>query len=179
MRVLLVAAALGGLIAACAAAATDLNGHTVRLFTGDTTVVVFVRTDCPISNRYAPELKRLYRDYSSRVKMYLVYPDLAESAELIRKHISEFNYPLTPLRDGDHRLVRLSKARVTPEAAVFSGNGDLLYHGRIDDSYVDFGKFRAQPTRHDLRDALDAILRGAAVTRPSTHAIGCFLADIQ
>lgn len=39
------------------------------------------------------------------------------------------------------------------KAAVLSPSGELLYRGRIDDRYFDYGKQRSQPT-HQARDAL-------------------------
>lgn len=143
------------------------------------TVLIFVRTDCPISNRYAPEIERLYHQYSQRVKFYLVYPDRAETDKVIEKHDAEYGYTFGFLRDPDHSLVKRAKVSVTPEAAVFSARGELLYHGRIDDRFVDFGKSRPQPTTHDLEDALQAVIAGKPVKAASTRAIGCSLADAQ
>jgi thiol-disulfide isomerase/thioredoxin len=143
------------------------------------TVLIFIRTDCPISNRYAPELQRLYREYSSRIAFYLVYADPSESAKDIQKHMSDYGYKFDALRDPGHDLVKLAKARVTPEAALFSARGDLLYHGRIDDLYVDLGKSKREATTHDLQDAIDAVLAGKPVAVPETRAAGCFLSDIQ
>ena len=157
----------------------DLSGHSVHLADSKPAVLVFVRTDCPISNRYAPELNRLYREYSGRVDFYLVYADPSETTDSIRKHLSEYGYQFHPLRDPDHALARRAKARVTPEAALFSANGELLYHGRIDDRYVDFGKSLPEPTRHDLEEALQLTLAGKPVKVTNTRAIGCFLADVQ
>jgi hypothetical protein len=97
----------------------------------------------------------------------------------IRKYMSEYGYTFGALRDPGHELVKLARARVTPEAAVFSSSGQLLYHGRIDDQYVDFGKFKRQASRHDLEDALRAVVAGKPVPVPETRAVGCFLADIQ
>ena len=65
--------------------------------------------------------------------------------------------------DPQHRLVKLAKATVTPEAVVFGKNGEVLYRGRIDDQYAALGKKRAAATRHDLFDALDAITAGKPV----------------
>lgn len=158
--------------------AIDFAGKPVQLF-DKTTVLIFVRTDCPISNRYAPELQRLYRQYSSKAAFYLVYPDRAETTEGIRKHMAEYGYTFGALRDADRSLVKRSLARVTPEAAVFSSHGDLVYHGRIDDRYADFGKSRPQPTTHDLEEALEAALAGKPVKAGSTRAIGCFIADLK
>ena len=39
----------------------------------------------------------------------------------------------------------------------------LVYRGRIDDRYVDFGTARAAPTTRDLEQVLDAIVAGEAV----------------
>ena len=38
------------------------------------TVLVFTTTDCPISNRYAPEIQRLATKFGDRAKFVLVYP---------------------------------------------------------------------------------------------------------
>lgn len=159
-------------------AAVDFAGKPVHLF-DKPTVLVFVRSDCPISNRYAPELERLYREYSPPASFYLVYPDRSETKAAIEKHRTDYGYTFGALRDPDGSLVKLSKVRVTPEAAVFAAGGELLYHGRIDDRYVDFGKSRPQPTTHDLEEALQAVLAGKPVKVASTRAIGCFIADVQ
>jgi len=64
-----------------------------------------------------------------------------------------------------------------PEVAVLAPDGTVLYRGRIDDWYADYGKRRAQPTQNDLRNALDAILQGKKVTAPTTKALGCPLPE--
>ena len=77
--------------------------------------------------------------------------------------------------DHDHKLTRLADAQVTPEAAVFDDKGRLVYRGRIDNLYADFGKKRAKPTRRDLRDTLDALLAGKALAKRTTKAVGCYI----
>jgi len=161
---------------------TDVAGRPVQLFDAGSTkpaVLIFVRTDCPIANRYAPEIERLYHAYASRVAYYLVYPDAGESAAAIQKHLSDYGYTVPALRDAKHVLVKLGKARVTPEAAVFSARGELLYHGRIDNRYISFGKAMNRPTRHDLENALRTALAGQPIAETSSPAIGCSLADIR
>jgi len=174
------------LVAAGMAAAqittTDVAGRQVQLFDAGGSklaVLIFVRTDCPIANRYAPEIERLYHAYASRVTFYLVYPDANESAVAIQKHISDYRYTVPALRDPQHVLVKLAKARVTPESAIFSARGELLYHGRIDDRYISFGKARARPTRQDLEEALQAALAARPIKEAVTPAIGCSLADVR
>jgi hypothetical protein len=111
------------------------------------------------------------------VLFWLVYPNPADSPAAIRDHLKAFGYPMRALRDPRHELVELTKATVTPEAAVFNVAGRIVYRGRIDDRYVDFGVQRPAPTRHDLEDALTAVLAGKPVLHPTTQALGCFIAD--
>ncbi len=164
----------------------DMMGREVdplRATDAKATVFLFTRTDCPISNRYAPEVRRLYDKFApSGVAFWLVYPDQDESVETIRKHIKEYEYPLGVLRDPQHMLVRMTGIRVTPEAVVFVARASgekLVYRGRIDDRYVDFGKMRPTPSTHDLEQALQAILEGRPVKSQITRAVGCFIPDLR
>jgi hypothetical protein len=160
----------------------DLDGREVNPLATDAsaTVLLFARSDCPISNRYAPEWQRIHASFASRgVEFWLVYPDPDEPLEVIRKHLEEYGHPGRPVRDPQHAFVRLTEAKVTPEVAVFTAAGDLVYVGRIDDRFVDFGKARAAATRHDLVDALEATLDGKPVAEPRTRAIGCFIPGLD
>lgn len=144
------------------------------------TVALFVRTDCPISNRYAPEVRRIHETYSKQgVAFWLIYPDPDVEDDAIREHLEAYSYPMPALKDPEHRLVRRAGAKITPEAALFDSDGKLVYLGRIDDRYVDFGKSRREPTRHDLALALDALLAGRPVELDRTKAIGCFIDDLR
>jgi hypothetical protein len=143
-------------------------------------VLLFTSTQCPISNRYAPEVRRLYEKFARRgVVFWLVYANPAESVDDIRAHVRAFSHPGRALRDPGHALVRLSGATVTPEAAVFDRGGRIVYRGRIDDRYASLGVDRQAPTTHDLENALGAVLAGRPVPNPVTRAVGCFLVDFH
>ena len=160
----------------------DLVGHAVDPFAAPARarVLVFVRTDCPISSRYAPELHRIADEFRSRgVSFWLVYPDPAETSAAIAKHLSEYRYGWPALRDPEKVLVKRARVTIAPEAAVFNASGSLVYHGRIDDRVAGFGKARPSASRHDLEDAIAATLEGKPVAEPVTRAIGCFLADLE
>src|SRR5262245_11691059 len=82
---------------------------------------LFVSTECPVSNRYAPGIRRLSDAFTSRgVAFHLVYPNPAESAEMIRTHIKDYSLPAGALRDPHQALVAFTKATITPEAAIFN-----------------------------------------------------------
>jgi hypothetical protein len=160
----------------------DLNGRRVEPFEGGqikAQVFIFVRTDCPISNRYAPEIQRLYQKFApDGVNFWLVYPDRDESAEVIKRQMKEYGYRLGALRDPQHTLVSLAGVEVTPEAAVFVPGRRLIYRGRIDDRFVAFGKARPLPTVHDLEMVLEAIQHGEPMTKRTTPAVGCYISDL-
>lgn len=137
-------------------------------------VLVFVRADCPISNRYAPELQRLDHEFSNRgVAFWMVYPATGETQQSASRHAQEYGLPGRVLLDPQHLFVKLAHARVTPEVAVFAPGKRLVYHGRIDNLYVSFGKARPSATAHEMKAALQAVLNGEAAQRATAPAIGC------
>jgi hypothetical protein len=138
-------------------------------------VFLFLTTDCPIANRFAPEIQRIVAEYEARgVAFSLVYTD--GTPEAIRKHASEYGYESAVQGDAGRVLARKYGVTVTPEAVVVAG-GARVYRGRIDDRYLAPGQYRLKPTTRELRDALDAVLAGRPVTVSETRAAGCPLTD--
>ncbi|MEZ5294498.1 MAG: hypothetical protein R2745_25685 [Vicinamibacterales bacterium] len=165
-------------------AVTDLDGRPLELLRdhggAGATVLIFTAVDCPISDRYAPAVRRLADAYAAQgVRFWLVYPNAGERPEAARAHASSFLYGLPVALDGRAVLADRAAATVTPEAAVFDRHGRLQYHGRIDDRWVDFGVDRAVPTTNDLADALAAVVAGRPVARASAPAIGCAIVRPQ
>ena len=162
--------------------ASDLEGKALdpfRAAQGKVVVLIFVRTDCPISNRYAPTIQKLRVQHGTKAAFFLVYPDKKETADSIRKHDREFKYAFAALRDPQHTLVKQSQAQITPEAAVFDANRRLVYHGRIDNLYEDFGHARKSATTHELADAIEAAIAGKTLSGSATPAVGCYISDLE
>jgi thiol-disulfide isomerase/thioredoxin len=141
------------------------------------TVFIFTTTDCPISNRYAPEIQRLATKFGAQAKFVLVYPVPSDTPQLISEHKKKFAYTIEHVRDVNQQLMKTTGVSVTPEVAVMKGD-QVLYRGRIDDRYIDFGKDRVTPTQRDLENALTAIAAGKPVAVKDTRAVGCILADL-
>jgi thiol-disulfide isomerase/thioredoxin len=162
--------------------ASDLQGKPVdpfRTAAGKVVVLIFVRTDCPVSNRYAPAIQRLSAGNRDKAVFFLVYPSKKETAGTIRRHEQEFGYTLAALRDPRHLLVKQSHAQITPEAAVFDAHRRLVYHGRIDNLYEDFGHARKNATTHELADAIAAAIAGKTMSGQATPAVGCYISDLE
>ena len=159
-----------------------LDGRPERPFQdrhGQPIVFLFICTDCPVANRYAPEIERLYETYGKRVAFRLVYADRRDGVEKIRRHLAEYHYKLAPLRDPNHRLVKRCGATKTPEAVLFSAEGKEIYRGRIDDRFTDYGKSRNEPSHRDLEEAIEAVLAGRPVKVANTKVVGCFIPDVE
>ena len=162
--------------------ALDLDGSPkdpLKEAPGKVVVLVFVRTDCPVSNRYAPLVQEMSAKYSREAAFWLVFPDKNESAESIRSYLQEYGYKLSALRDPQHALVEKSRVKVTPEVAVFNAKREMVYHGRIDNLYRDFGRARRAATTHELADAIEAAIKGVATSAAAVDGIGCFIADLK
>jgi len=161
---------------------SDLHGNAVDPFRDPEKVhvLLFVRTDCPITNRYAPELRRIAAEFAhSPVDLSLVYTGGVDTAATVEEHIRQYQFPGRALLDPGHELVGRTNATVAPEAAVFDRRVRLQYLGRIDDRWISFGKSRPQATVHDLEAAITAVLAGKTPREQRTKAIGCSLEDVR
>ena len=139
-------------------------------------VLLFIASDCPISNSYAPEINRICARYTrEKIAFTLVYSDPDLSLDAAKKHARDYGFTCPLVLDPSRHMAHKAGVTVTPEAAVFAPNGKMLYRGRIDNLYVGFGQRRFRATQNDLRDALDAIVQGKPISSPRTIAIGCFI----
>jgi thiol-disulfide isomerase/thioredoxin len=168
----------------------DLRGRPVEQLaeTGTRLVVlVFAASDCPISNRYVPEIARLSKEFAGEgVRFWWVFPNPDDNATVVARHNRDFSITETAevgtLIDAQQKTVRLAHVTTTPEAAVFVAEGRELrevYHGRIDDRYISLGQERPQPQHHDLESALAAAVAGNAVAPPGGPPVGCSIVYLQ
>ena len=158
----------------------DINGVSLgtlaHLTGGRWSTLIFVGRDCPISNHYVPEIRRICAEYETAgAQCTLVYGDPHLQPEHVRAHLKEFSLNLPAVIDRDLALVARAGATVTPQAAVFASDGTLAYSGRIDDLYAELGRPRQGATVRDLRNALDDLAAGRPVRTPRTQAIGCYI----
>jgi hypothetical protein len=162
--------------------AFDLEGKPVDPLAaagGKIVVLVFLRRDCPVSSRYAPIIQKISSEHEDDVRFWLVFPDKTETSKTIQKYLQDYGYRLLGLRDPEHVLVKLAQAETTPEVAVFDHSRHLVYHGRIDNWYVEFGRARPAPTTHELNDAIEAALFGKPVTPNAVKGVGCYISDLE
>lgn len=163
---------------------TDLQGQPVdRLAPSGSKAVVlfFAASDCPISNRYIPEIERLQRAYSPHgIRFLWVYPNPTDTAAVVRAHDRQFDIAADTISDTildtSQRLTALAHATITPEVAILvpaASGWREVYRGRIDDRYISLGQERPHAMKHDLELAIRAVVANQHVPPPGGPTVGC------
>ncbi|MEZ6036585.1 MAG: redoxin family protein [Planctomycetota bacterium] len=137
------------------------------------TVIFFATIECPIVKRYLPRLGALARELEARGVVFVVANVGADDALVDAAAQVTLNAPACVFaKDFDGELARACGVDRSATCVVLDAERRLVYRGRVDDQYGYAGQ-REAPRRHDLREALDELLAGRAVTTPSTEVSGC------
>jgi AhpC/TSA family len=176
-----VGAALGLSIVACGQFGVRPSGERVTKLAPEGTLAValfFVASDCPVSNRTFPEMKRIRESFSKRgVKVWFVYPNNTERVADVVAHQRDFDAGGDVILDSRGELVAMTHAQVTPEVAVLvpavAGKWNPVYTGRVDDRFVHLGLERPHPTEHFAEQVLEAALDGKPVPKATGTPVGC------
>lgn len=149
----------------------------------DLLLVIFTCNHCPTAQAYEARIKQLDQDYRKRgVQIVAISPNDAEAVRLdelgytdlgdsledmkIRASEAEFKFPY--LYDGENQKVSQAYgAKATPHCFLFDKERILRYTGRIDNGEV------GEVTKHDLRNAIEAVLAGREVETKTTRVFGC------
>lgn len=138
-------------------------------------VLMFIATRCPISNDYNERMAAIAKDYATKgVQFFGINSNRTEPATEIAEHAKSNGFTFPVLQDEGNRVADAYGARVTPEVYVLDSNFVLRYHGRIDDSQKP-----QSVQKHELREALDAVLAGRAPENARTKAFGCTIKRAQ
>ncbi len=155
----------------------DVKGAPVRFSTikGDYTVVLFIATQCPVSNAYNERMKALYASYAVKgVKFVAINSNATEPAAEVEEHAANNKFPFAVYKDPNNVVADRFGAQFTPEAFLL-GRGDVIvYHGAIDDS-----QNPASIKSQHLRSALDDVLAGRPAGRTETRAFGCTIKRVR
>ena len=148
----------------------------LKALTGNKAVVlIFVATQCPVSNAYNERMAALPGDYAAKgVAVVGINANRQESAAEVASHAKQHGFSFPVLKDPGNLQADRFGAQVTPEAFVFDAGWTLRYHGRIDDN-----QRGDNITSGDLRAALDALLAGKDVPVKETKAFGCTIKRVR
>lgn len=154
----------------------DGKSYSLEDFAGKTALVVmFICKHCPYVIAVQDRLARLAREFTAKGVQFVginsndtdQYPE--DSPDNMRRQAQEVGFDFPYLIDDSQEVAKAYGAVCTPDIFVFDKNQRLRYRGRIDDSWKD----PARVTRHDLHDAIDALLTGGEVSADQIPSMGC------
>jgi len=166
---------------------TDGKDHSLAEYAdAEILAVVFLCNHCPSAQGAESRVKALIKDYAEKgLQLIAISPNdpqsvrlnelgysiYGDSLEEMKLHAAEYDFNFPYLYDGETQSVSLAYgATATPHLFLFDKERKLRYTGRIDDS-----KF-GEPdtiTKHDAREAIEAMLAGKPVAEAVTRAHGC------
>jgi len=154
----------------------DGKEHSLKSLAGAKgAVILFIATKCPVSNAYNERMEKLAQEYKAKgVNFIGVNSNNTEPAAEVKSHASEKGLTFAILKDDGNKIADRLGATRTPEAYVLDANMKLVYHGRIDNSQRVEGI-----TSEDLREALNEMLAGKAVTKTGGAAFGCTIKRVS
>ncbi|MHC4877004.1 MAG: redoxin family protein [Planctomycetota bacterium] len=161
----------------------DLDGTLHRLGQSDGcrgVVVVFLGTQCPISNATIPQLNQLAAECRQRnVEFFGVISWRSVSRPEAQQHSAEYAISFPVLLDATGDLRERLGATHSPHAFVLSPRGETLYSGAIDDRFPSVGRKKLRTDTHHLRNAITAVLTGRPVEPAATAPVGCRLESLR
>lgn len=138
-------------------------------------VILFVATKCPVSNAYNDRMEKLYEDYKAKgITVIGINSNSTEPAAEVKSHAAEKGLKFTILKDDGNKIADRFGATHTPEAYVLDTSSKLVYHGRIDNA-----QNPERVTSNDLRETLDELLAGKAITKATNMAFGCTIKRVS
>lgn len=151
---------------------SDTSGkkHSLASLKGEKgTVLIFVSTQCPVSNAYNERMEKLAQDYKARgVNVIGINSNSTDSVDDIKAHAAQNKLTFMILKDKGNKVADQLSATSTPEVFFIDASGKLVYRGRIDNSRND-----RSVSSNDLRNAIDATLSGKPIANAFIRAFGC------
>lgn len=139
-------------------------------------VICFLGCECPLAKLYAARLNQLADRYADEgVRFVGVNSNSQDSLDEVVTFAKSHALRFVIAKDHDGIALNAFAATRTPEVFLIDPVGRVVYQGRIDDQYRP-GVVQAEPTRHDLQQAIEDYLAGRQVAVPRTQAAGCLIA---
>lgn len=140
-------------------------------------VYLFMGEDCKICQYYTPLINELNQQYSSdSISFQGLFPNRYSNEEGISGFKEKYGVTIPLKREYFGTLTRKFGIEITPEVIIFDTKAEqVIYQGRIDDSYVKIGRRKRVIAHTDLKNALDDLVAGREIQVKETLAVGCFI----
>ncbi|WP_006786596.1 thioredoxin family protein [Thiorhodospira sibirica] len=139
-------------------------------------LVAFICNHCPFVQMLRHELARFGREYIPQgLAMIAINANDADnfpedSPEKMQDDARRFAYPFPYLYDQSQATAKAYQAACTPDFFLFDGERRLVYRGQFDGARPGND---VMVTGADMRQAVDALLSGQAITAEQKPSLGC------
>lgn len=140
-------------------------------------VNLFLLDECRISQNISGEINYVHEKFNQAPFHFVCYfPNKSSTSEKIEDFMEDYKIDIPYHTDYTKEQTRFYGATIAPEVVVYDEkNKEVLYRGRIDNSFDKVGSRRRVITSRDLRDVLIAIVNKELIKEKETSAIGCFI----
>ena len=144
-------------------------------FNKNGTIIMFICNHCPFVIHVLDEIVSITKKYDKEISFIAIssndivnYPE--DSPELMKKLAEEkkFNFPY--LYDETQEVAKKYDAACTPDFFIYNSDKQLVYRGQLDDSRPGND---VPVTGHDLRKAIDSLIKGEEIDKNQKPSIGC------
>jgi peroxiredoxin len=138
-------------------------------------VIAFICNHCPYAQAVWPRLVSLQEKFKDKGVQFVGInpnknPDYpVEDLPHMKEYAERFNMNFPYLLDEIQDIARAYKAQCTPDIYVFGPDRKLAYHGRVDDNW----QHPEKVTRHELEEALSALIEGRPAAEEQFPSMGC------
>ena len=155
-----------------------INNETVisdNYFNKKGTIIMFICNHCPFVIHVLDEIVSITKKYDNEISFIAIssndivkYPE--DSPELMKKLAEEkkFNFPY--LFDETQEVAKKYDAACTPDFFIYNSDKQLVYRGQLDNSRPGND---VPVTGHDLRKAIDSLIKGEEIDKNQKPSIGC------
>ena len=121
-------------------------------------VCCFLGVDCPVTEAYVDDLRRLHEEFSARgVAVVAIYSGASDHMNRVAAHALDCEFPFDVLIDRYQRMARNLGVERTPTFCLVDANRRLRYVGRFDDRFISEHQ-QQTPESADLRQAIEAVI---------------------
>ena len=139
------------------------------------TVVMFISTQCPVSNDYNERILALHNDYKDQGVQFIgINSNRNESVKEVAEHSKANEFRFLVMKDPENKIADKFRARRTPEVYLLDEKRVLRYRGAIDNS-------QKEPETRYLREVLDLAIAGKEIPEDhkKTKAFGCTIKRVR
>jgi len=152
----------------------DLNLQDLKSDKG--TVIMFVCNHCPFVKHLNAGISQMAKDYQQKGLEFIAicsndvenYPE--DSADKLKQQAIDNDFAFPYLIDESQDVAKSYQAACTPDFYIFDGDLKCVYRGQFDSSRPGNN---VPVTGEDMRNAMDAMLKGDAISPNQKPSQGC------